>query len=348
MLRSLQVGRGLAAMAVLAFHISVSMGAPHNGGVATFRAFTSGGYMGVSFFFVLSGFVILLAHQDDLGRPAELRRYFARRFVRLYPPYWVYTAALLLAAMLHLALATRPPADLPSWLSTLTLIRVSPASPPIEPAWTLFHEVQFYLLFAALIADVRLGALLFTAWLGISLYNWRYDTFDTHGAWSDYASLYSLNFLLGMGAAFLFTRGWSSAWVGVGGLALLAACVGVERTGVSVSLAPYALAFALMILGFAAAERRWGLRFPALLLLIGDASYSLYLLHNATQAVVVRLALGMRLDRVIGREGVYVTVFATTVAVGIAAYLLVERPLLRRLQRAIPVRRRAIAPPATA
>ncbi len=38
------------------------------------------GWLGVYFFFVLSGFIILFAHWKDLGRPGQLKRYAWRRF----------------------------------------------------------------------------------------------------------------------------------------------------------------------------------------------------------------------------------------------------------------------------
>ena len=72
-LASLQAGRALAALAVVAFHLSIMMGEDRYGGVPVFGAATRYGYLGVDYFFVLSGFIIAHVHGRDIGRPERLR-----------------------------------------------------------------------------------------------------------------------------------------------------------------------------------------------------------------------------------------------------------------------------------
>ena len=88
--------RGIAALAVVICHSSVSAykTAPNlDGGPWPWLALTLGfGYLGVPLFFVISGFCIHLPYARALasGEPAPTpawRRFFARRFWRLYPPY---------------------------------------------------------------------------------------------------------------------------------------------------------------------------------------------------------------------------------------------------------------------
>src|SRR4051794_11170095 len=92
MLRVLQASRALAATSVAAFHLSVDMGLERYGGDAAFREFTRHGFRGVDFFFVLSGFIILFAHAGDIGKPQAWAEYLYRRWVRVFPIYWLYTA----------------------------------------------------------------------------------------------------------------------------------------------------------------------------------------------------------------------------------------------------------------
>jgi peptidoglycan/LPS O-acetylase OafA/YrhL len=78
--------RALAVAAVLAFH----GGVPH----------TSGGYLGVSLFFTLSGFLltaVLLRERAGTGRISMLR-FWERRFRRLLPAAIVTLAAIALLA----------------------------------------------------------------------------------------------------------------------------------------------------------------------------------------------------------------------------------------------------------
>ena len=89
--------RGLAALAVVACHLSVSayLRAPNldGGPWPWLRMILGFGYLGVPLFFVISGFCIHLPYaralagdREDAALP-DWRRFFARRFWRLYPPY---------------------------------------------------------------------------------------------------------------------------------------------------------------------------------------------------------------------------------------------------------------------
>ncbi|MDM0002978.1 acyltransferase family protein [Variovorax sp. J22P240] len=51
------------------------------------RLFVFGGAAGVAFFFVLSGFIIVLIHGREIGHPAQLWPYLRKRLARIYPTY---------------------------------------------------------------------------------------------------------------------------------------------------------------------------------------------------------------------------------------------------------------------
>jgi len=148
--------RGIAALAVVICHASVSAydTAPNlDGGPWPWLAFTLGfGYLGVPLFFVISGFCIHLSHARALASgelvPAPAwRRFFARRFWRLYPPY---LAAMGFALVLLSLVNARPPV---SWLTlaaqALLVHTFHPASFDgiNPPAWSLAVEAQLYLAY---------------------------------------------------------------------------------------------------------------------------------------------------------------------------------------------------------
>ncbi|OWK42996.1 acyltransferase family protein [Fimbriiglobus ruber] len=126
------------------------------------------GFIGVPFFFVLSGFVLAYTYHDRF--PALDRRtlagYFVARAARIYPVHW-----LTLALAVGIALATARPGDFASRLgpfvanATLTHAWV-PDLDYIQSfnsvSWTLSIEVFFYLCLPALVwaaGRVRTGVL---------------------------------------------------------------------------------------------------------------------------------------------------------------------------------------------
>jgi peptidoglycan/LPS O-acetylase OafA/YrhL len=335
---SLQVGRGLAALAVAAFHLSIATGTPAFGGNGTpvLWDWFSRGNLGVDFFFVLSGFIILQAHQQDLDQPSHLKRYAVRRATRIFPIYWVYVSACIagMAVVGSQHLELNSAAD---WLAVYSLVRVTDVALPLAQAWTLFHEVVFYTAFALFIWNRRIGLLVFGVWLA-ALLGWFYYPPNATQSFADTVlGAYNLNFFIGMLAQRLAQH--AKAWQGValllGGTALFAATWAwntVQGTLPVVKLA-YALAFGAMVAGAAALERLGRLVLPAALGFIGDASYSIYLLHIHVQNYALRALMKVGVTAAEHPLTVFWLVMAITVLASGLAYQWLERPLLAWLRR---------------
>jgi exopolysaccharide production protein ExoZ len=342
-LRVLQAGRALAAISVAAFHLSILMGLERYGGDAAFRDFTRHGFRGVDFFFVLSGFIILFAHLDDIGQPRAWKDYANRRFVRVFPIYWLYTAGFVALLFLGFGTDAKFPTNVADWLTTLTLVRFSAVEPPLSVAWTLFHEVAFYTLFSLLILNKRLGIVALAIWaiLCVALYDYPLEAERT--PWNVYTAAYNLFFLFGMAACWLYRRG-GKGFLEFGVGACIAIFAGITM-GLPNNLSPLILSigFALLVAGATKMELGGYIKVPASLEFIGNASYTIYLAHIPILGLLMKVAMASGLYGAAGARVTYLVVLAGTIALGCAAYVLVERPLLALLRRRSEKRARARA-----
>ncbi len=113
------------------------------------------GWVGVDIFFVLSGFLITGILFDTLGKPHNLKNFFARRALRLFPAYLLMvTLVVALARPLEIPLGWK---DIPFFLYGANFSTAFDIVPQFGPyvrfhhLWSLAVEEQFYLLWAPLV-----------------------------------------------------------------------------------------------------------------------------------------------------------------------------------------------------
>ncbi len=168
--------RCLSIVLVLAYHVSGF----HSG-------FLGRGYLGVSLFFAISGFLIttLLLREREAHGQISLGRFYARRSLRIFPLYYAVLGLYVLLVVLFEKGAVEKAeffANLPAFLSYTSNWFV-----PLEPdkriifyfAWSLATEEQFYLLWPTVMRAARhWGSVLFmAALLVISLWApWAVET----------------------------------------------------------------------------------------------------------------------------------------------------------------------------
>ena len=136
---SLDGVRGLCILAVVWHHATPAIPG----------AFSTRGFLGVDMFFVLSGFLIvtLLLRERNRTGTTNLKNFYARRMLRIFPIYY-----LLLFALLILYLVTKPASltareyylALP-FLLTYTSNWVHITANNVGIMWSLAAEEQFYL-----------------------------------------------------------------------------------------------------------------------------------------------------------------------------------------------------------
>ena len=147
-LQGLQIGRGLAALAVVIFHAKLILIRFPENSYIKLPFFYSHGDIGVPFFFVISGFIICYVIDK---KSFVLSIFLIKRFFRLWPTYFFCTTLYVAIYLVHRNL---PAVDVGygfKYIITSILLLPLPVLPALQPGWSLEHEVLFY-LFASVVA----------------------------------------------------------------------------------------------------------------------------------------------------------------------------------------------------
>jgi exopolysaccharide production protein ExoZ len=330
MLRSLQACRAVAALLVVLLHTSQSIFAlPKYFGHKPFGPIFDFGFAGVDFFFVLSGFLMMHVHAADFGQPRKLGAYLWKRFTRIYPAYWVVFAAILPVLMLIPSFGLDCNRDPDVALRAFFLFPHPQSYQVVGVAWTLVYEIFFYCLFALLVLNKRIGALVFFAWAACIVVQPGLPDFP----WSFLFSQQHLRFLAGIGVAFILAR-WqlpfprAIAVTGVivfFGAGMLDAYFG--PIDYWLHLMGYTLGSAFMLAGLVQAERSGLLHPPSWLVYLGNASYAIYLVHFFALSITAKAAMALHLDLYVPSTILFGLFVVIAVGAGCVFHHLVEKPL---------------------
>lgn len=345
--------RGLAALLVLAGHaqgLATSMAA--RGGEMVSGLRFPGGF-GVDLFFCISGFIMVISSRSLFARPGGRAEFLRRRAIRLVPLYWIATGLFVLT----LVLGRRGyDGNLPVAIVTSLLFVPYPTYgfdqgmvfPLHNLGWSLNYEVFFYAVFAVFLAwpmQRAVAGVIATIVAVVALGLAFAPDATVLRFWSQPIVL---EFAFGAAAGWVWSRGHRA------GRTVVVACV----------LAAVALLF-VDPLGLTAARDdghhttpndlvravAWGI--PALLLLVaaicrdpvgeaglvtrlferlGDCSYSLYLMHPFALIVVAKAWTVLGLDRFLAWWMLGVLGIAISIAVALASFRWIEKPLTRLLR----------------
>jgi len=338
LLTSVQAGRAIAALLVIFSHASLHIFALDKyWGYDPARHFFDFSHAGVEFFFVLSGFIILYIHQKDLGKPSRFFSYAMKRFLRIYPVYWIVMVAVMCVYFLVPSYGYPYHREIGTILSSILLVHINGnEKSELAVAWTLYHEILFYCFFALAIFNKRLGIVMMAAWMGASAATLmaKPDSYSIEFLFSP------LELLFGMGMiACLVTKNIripSPRVLVLVGIAIFTAIAMEEDYIWWLSEIPrnliYGFASALILIGIVQMEYQGHLKVPAPLLLMGNASYVTYLIHLTLLSFLAKMFIYMGAREALPALLSYFLISALAVCIGIAAHLWGERPLLRFLR----------------
>jgi len=335
--------RALAALLVLGMHADQNVPA----GVISVLPFLARGYLGVDFFFVLSGFIITHVYFSSLVHPSRnaIQVFLWHRLIRLYPVH--VTVLALLVGLVQLARIAEIPLNHPQeWRGSeivwqLTLLQAwGIAETPgwNGPSWSISAEWFAYLLFPLLapaLSHVRersaalaiaVAALTATAAL-FAWFDWSLNT------WVGAPALTRVSGEFLCGAALRRALDIGAKPTGQNGDFLGITAFAMFLIGASAGLPDFALVALLAVTVFAAATSAGPLTRilgSTPLVWLGEVSYSVYMVHFPVLLVFRRLS--ERLGFVGGGTLAFITAVTLVIATAAILFYLVERPARRRLR----------------
>jgi peptidoglycan/LPS O-acetylase OafA/YrhL len=321
--------RALAALQVVLLHTLFELGGNWAQALpaAVVRVLTQG-QVAVSFFFVLSGFILAYTYcQPAQGLRGTPERFWRARFARIYPLYVLAFVLDLPRGVSFFLGANASPVG--AWgriaISGLAYLALLQSWYPRvtnswnTPGWSLSVEAFFYAVFPRLIAATRRdgGRRLLIA--GVAAWAIPLVLFAvvarSHAAviaqpavetfWRSFPPLRLPEFMLGVGTGTMFVSGRlqtnlkSLRWAGFAAIGLVLVLLGapLHLPKALVENTLEAPLFAIMIAAAAAGALRapvWLLSKPFIML--GRASYAVYIVHQPFKALFVRAAAQVGLD----------------------------------------------------
>jgi peptidoglycan/LPS O-acetylase OafA/YrhL len=304
------------------------------------------GVSGVDIFFVISGFVIVSITRGNFEKPMEALRFIYHRGVRIYPVYWFYSVLVLIVFLVR-----------PTWINNAQDNRIDIVSsfllipqkllPLVNVGWSLVHELYFYGIFFLLMLLIR------EKFLPLALAIWGFIVISSQFFVKPndvYLRLalhpLTLEFIGGCFVAIVYYQG-------------------IFKHDRDTLLKVLAISFMLLIVGHEVAQfvgefyssvwwwrvltygvpsvsivyclvqlETFGYFLPNWLIVLGDASYSIYLSH-----VLILSALGR-----VWHEFSSISVVDNLIAIpiliilmlylGLLSYNLIERPLMKFFRKA--------------
>lgn len=326
MITNIQLLRGVAALMVVVFHLTMQMRPLGIDGsqVSFLQA-------GVDIFFVISGFIMVyVARQRERGAG----RFMADRIIRIVPLYWLLT----LVAYFCEAAETRLFADLLRSLAFIPSGSPPLFNPLVDGGWTLNLEMYFYAIFSISLAVARQEHHRFVIIVAVLVAVVAASLVVPGRYWPFYGNAIVFEFVLGMALARLSERfnviGPAAAWgmIIVGGLLIFFDPLAELGSRLVSDGVPAGLLVA-GALSLDAAGRR--VTAPAALML-GAISYALYLSHVLLFEANGRLlgwpSAGATPALV---AGVFVLALLASLLAAWLVYALFEKPVTSLLKRTL-------------
>lgn len=342
-LGNVQALRGFAALLVVLSHIP-GMETKH-GGDALLPGYVHLGISGVDLFFAISGFIMVYITWKTPPALKNTMKFLFARVTRIYPLYWVIAVAVFAMWSFKPSLMTFDP-ERTSLLKSF-LLWPDQTLPMLKVAWTLIHELYFYLVFAIILFlphRVRLIALTF--WAALIIGAWQLGWWGPSPESKLIFHPLSIEFFMGAVAGWIY-RIWGKAGMAALGVGLalwiighVMLALGFDYTDVSTfptnweRVLYFGIPATFIVYGLAVTENQYTM--PKWSVALGDWSYSLYLTHVLVISVIGYVWRQFAVPGPIDNIVMIIVMIAGCIVGAAVSWFMIEKPFLsgsRHLRR---------------
>jgi exopolysaccharide production protein ExoZ len=339
--------RAIAVILVIWCHAYQVLGTMGVSGIRTFGAF------GIDIFFVISGFILSLSVLRESSQPGlqPMWEFLKRRFLRIYPIYW-FVALITMARLANSHQLMKH-----SYLAAFFLVPTThpkTADAIFSYSWTLNFEVFFYFLLGLILLRTVKRAVTYLILILLLLCGIGMIFGIVHPVVNLIANPILLEFVFGAAIALMYVRigrkrafGVCLTLVGiiasfyVRAQTLPSVANGaqmiMQNQGAFGRVGTWGVCAALLVGGLVFWSPSMDSTFGRWSVLLGNASYSSYLVSALGLEFAYRIffKLYRPSPSVAYMLSYAISTVVTVTLMGVCCYVIVEKPMLRRLQKAL-------------
>jgi len=350
---TIQLIRGIGALMICLFHLKglLNSSTSHFG-----TTYFGGGAIGVSLFFIISGFIIVYSTRKSDGSILYVKNFIIKRLIRIVPLYYIMVLLWVFAYDRNLDYFHK---DYTTLVNTLCFVPIfdSPVGPsygmpPLKVGWALNYEIFFYFIFGISLFMrrfrwVALFAIFFSLVILLPLilkgfvsfnpaFNYQYNLLYLSLMTNPMLIYFAVGVVLGLlyNSNFRIKPKWIQTSLIIISLSLFLMIYFrispfIENFFINLSIC-CSLVFALLFF-----NKEKGMRVPSLFVYLGDMSYSLFLIHPIIVIVLPRFIRFIGYGGKLGGLSYYVVLLVLIFVLSILSYELLEKRLLKRVTKVL-------------